>query len=246
MKIRDILAAAIVLTSTLVSLEANAASDRNYYVVDSTVKERFDVYNDGRNTFIEAIPGLVVRGATVDGRQYIVYGVPNTIAAQLNGREITLRRGTPPKVEVPTALIARAQAQLKGGASRADRDGVAAIRVADESEKAAPEVPADPAMAVRQWSMKPSHLSLQALIEDWASKVGYEVIFKTRDFPLNIRAEKVISTGDFWAALMLLGEAYRTSDAPFQIQPTVFKQIVIQPMNAPAPTQTQTNFEVQK
>lgn len=236
MKIKFLISAALIAIATA---NANAASDRNYYVVDSTVKQRFDVYNDGKNTYIEAIPGLVVRGATVDGSNYIVYGVPNTIAAHLNGRDITLTRGTPPKVETPVAMVTRQGAAAVGapGATRGSRigDGKAPLEAAPTAADA----------VVRNWSVKPAHLSLQHLMEDWAAKVGYEVIFKTRDFPLHVKSEKVISTGDFWAALTLLGESYRTSDAPFQIEPTDFKQIVVTPMNLPKAPVTQTNFEVQ-
>lgn len=85
------------------------------------------------------------------------------------------------------------------------------------------------------WSLKPEHRSVREVVEDWASKAsekdGYEVIWETRDFPLSIKQAKTISTGDFWEALRILGEAYRNSDAPFQIQPTAFKQIVVIPMN---------------
>lgn len=97
-----------------------------------------------------------------------------------------------------------------------------------------PEAAAMPAPMARQsWSVKPEHHSLQQLIEDWAASAGFEVYFKTRDFPLSVKSEKVISTGDFWAALTVLGESYRNSDAPFQVQPTDFKQIVIYPMRTP-------------
>ncbi|GAB2881224.1 hypothetical protein GCM10027277_57940 [Pseudoduganella ginsengisoli] len=86
------------------------------------------------------------------------------------------------------------------------------------------------------WALKPEHHSLRDVIEDWATSAGetgsgYEVIWETRDFPLSIKQKKTISTGDFFDALRLLGEAYRNSDAPFQIQPTAFQQIVVQPMN---------------
>jgi len=88
----------------------------------------------------------------------------------------------------------------------------------------------------RAWELKPEHRSLREVIEDWASKAGqkgngYDVIWETRDFPLSVKQKKTISTGDLFDALRILGEAYRNSDAPFQIQPTAFQQIVVQPMN---------------
>jgi hypothetical protein len=240
MKIKVSIAAILL---AVVSASASAASDRNYYVVDATVKQRFDVYNDGKNTYIEAIPGLVVKGATVDGNNYIVYGVPTSIAAQLNGRDITLTRGVPPKPDAATTLISRAPG-AGSGLPVADR-GMGSRTVKAMDAKSTPDTPESPqATTVRNWSIKPSHLSLHQLMEDWGSKVGFEVIFKTRDFPLNVRSEMVVSTGDFWAALTLLGESYRNSDAPFQIQPTDFKQIVVTPMNAPKASVPQTNFEV--
>lgn len=240
MKIKLSIAAVLLM---LASAGAIAASDRNYYVVDTTVKQRFDVYNDGKNTYIESIPGLVVKGATVDGTNYIVFGVPSTISAQLNGRDITLTRGIAPRADTAATLIARAPASI--AQSTVAERGASNRTVKALDTKSTSETPEAPqTSAARQWSMKPSHLSLHQLMEEWASKVGYEVVFKTRDFPLNIKSEKVISTGDFWAALTLLGESYRNSDAPFQVQPTDFKQIVITPMNAPKAALPQTNFEV--
>lgn len=90
----------------------------------------------------------------------------------------------------------------------------------------------------RTWSLKPEHRSIRDVIEDWASDAGgngnaaaaIDVIWETRDFPLTIKREKVIATGDFWQALAVIGESYRNSDAAFQVQPTAFQQIVIIPM----------------
>lgn len=104
--------------------------------------------------------------------------------------------------------------------------------------------PVKPTPAVKepfkqQWLIKPEHRSLRDVIEDWASEAGgkgnqeeaLDVFFETRDFPLSLKREKVISSGEFWDAMKMLGEAYRYSDAAFQVQPTRFKQIVILPMN---------------
>lgn len=102
--------------------------------------------------------------------------------------------------------------------------------------QAQPRIEKPAAPALKTWELKPEHRSLRDVIEDWASNAGekgggYEVIWETRDFPLTVKQKKAIHTGDFWEALRMLGEAYRNSDAPFQIQPTAFQQIVIQPMN---------------
>lgn len=84
----------------------------------------------------------------------------------------------------------------------------------------------------RQWIIKSEHKWLRDLIEDWAQQAGYEVSWETRDFPLKVKSDKVISSGSFLDALSVLGEAYRNSDAPFQIQPTAFQQIIVRPMTA--------------
>ncbi|MFZ6774634.1 TcpQ domain-containing protein [Undibacterium sp. SXout7W] len=92
--------------------------------------------------------------------------------------------------------------------------------------------PAQDKKSSRQWIIKAEHKYLRDLIEDWAQQAGYEVAWETRDFPLKVRADKVISNGSFLDALSVLGEAYRNSDAPFQIQPTAFQQIIVRPMTA--------------
>lgn len=103
-------------------------------------------------------------------------------------------------------------------------------------EKPVPLAEKPAAPISKTWSLKPEHRSLRDVIEDWASLAGekgssYEVVWESRDFPLSIKQQKLIHTGDFWEALRILGEAYRNSDAPFQVQPTAFQQIVIQPMD---------------
>jgi hypothetical protein len=68
--------------------------DRSYYVTELAAQQKFDVYNDGHNTYIASIPGLVVTGATADGERYIVDGVPMQIRGYMNGKPTTVGRGT--------------------------------------------------------------------------------------------------------------------------------------------------------
>jgi hypothetical protein len=92
-----------------------------------------------------------------------------------------------------------------------------------------PELSSD--KVARQWYLKASYHSLKEALDDWGSTVGFEVIYDTREFPLDLKADKWISSGDFWQALKTVGESYRNSDAPWQIQPTDFNQIVVVPMS---------------
>lgn len=99
--------------------------------------------------------------------------------------------------------------------------------------------PAAPVAFKQAWKIKPEHKRVRDVIEDWAAEAGgknnpagaIDATFETRDFPLSIPREKIISTGDFWDAMKMLGEAFRFSDAAFQVQPTRFQQIIIIPMN---------------
>jgi hypothetical protein len=93
MKLLPIIAS---LLLTVVSMGAMAATDRSYYVTELAPQQKFDVYNDGRNTFLQSIPGLIVTGATADGEFFIVKGVPTSIRGFMNGKPITIVRGTAP------------------------------------------------------------------------------------------------------------------------------------------------------
>ena len=73
-----------------------APADRSYYVNELANQQKFDVFNDGHNTYLEPVPGLVVTGATADGERYIVNGVPQQIRGFMSGKAITVVRGTAP------------------------------------------------------------------------------------------------------------------------------------------------------
>lgn len=100
---------------------------------------------------------------------------------------------------------------------------------------AATEGAAKPVQPPHAWVLKPEHKSIREVIEDWAADAGengegLDVIWETRDFPIDVKREKKIFEGDFWKALEIIGESYRDSDAAFQIKPTAFGQIVVVPM----------------
>lgn len=99
------------LLLTVLSASAFAATDRTYYVTELAPQQKFDVYNDGRNTFLQSIPGLIVTGATADGEFFIVKGVPSSIRGFLNGKPITVIRGMPPiaKPAGPDPTVVNAQ-----------------------------------------------------------------------------------------------------------------------------------------
>jgi hypothetical protein len=91
---------------------AAATTDRSYYVPDLSAPQRLDVYNDGHNTFLQSVPGLVVMEATADGDRYIVTGVPQQIRGFMNGKPITVMRGLAPASQ-PSSDAAEINAEIQ-------------------------------------------------------------------------------------------------------------------------------------
>lgn len=85
-------AVAICLGLALNIAPASAAVDHNYELVGAKAQS-FDVYNDGKNTYIEVVRGLVVPGSKRDGESFVIEGVPPVIDAAYAGKKlrITLR-----------------------------------------------------------------------------------------------------------------------------------------------------------
>jgi hypothetical protein len=110
MKLSSIIAS---LLLTAVSVGAMAATDRTYYVTELAPQQKFDVYNDGQNTYLQSVPGLIVSGATADGEFFIVKGVPTSIRGFLNGKPITVVRGMPPAIKPVTPDPAAVNERLK-------------------------------------------------------------------------------------------------------------------------------------
>ena len=88
-----------------------APADRSYYVTELANQQKFDVFNDGHNTYLGSIPCLVVTGATADGERCIMDGVPQQIRGFMNSKQITVVRVTPPipKPAAPDPAVVNAQ-----------------------------------------------------------------------------------------------------------------------------------------
>jgi len=69
----------LAFSTTLSALAAPA--DRSYYVTELANQQKFAVFNDGYNTYLESVLGLVVTCATADGERYIVNGFRRRFAA---------------------------------------------------------------------------------------------------------------------------------------------------------------------
>ncbi|UTY55864.1 TcpQ domain-containing protein [Massilia sp. erpn] len=234
MKLPSIIAT---LLLAAVSAGAYAANDRSYYVTELSPQQKFDVYNDGRNTFLQSIPGLVVGGATADGEFFIVKGVPASIRGFMNGKPITIMRGTPP-VPRPAAVephnvnaeLKRLTDELAALSSKAAATAPGAAPAAAPAARAA--VPATGAAAARTplvlpagtepkilsasdvvvYQVTPAQHDLRTVIGHWARLVGWTSVWDIeRDIPINMADAK---ENDFRSAVRRLLAATEFGDLP--------------------------------
>ncbi len=165
-----------------------------------------------------------------------VHQIRDSVSAQAGSASITRKDYTPPaQTATPAASptpsfsspVAPVMVQVQTPNGPVNMLAYPAMATATPSTVAAPPPSASSA---KSFSIKPSHKWLSDVINDWANQEGYEVFFETRDFEIRTKAERVIPGNDLLAALTIIGESYRDSDAPFQITPTAYKQIIVRPM----------------
>lgn len=78
------------LACVTITLNASGAADHSYSI-NGGKAAAFDIYNDGRNTYVEAVKGLVIEGARKDGESLVVTGIPGEIAGRHNGKKVVIR-----------------------------------------------------------------------------------------------------------------------------------------------------------
>jgi hypothetical protein len=212
MKLSSILAS---LLLTAFSASAFAAADRSYYVTELAPPQKFDVYNDGRNTYLQSIPGLIVNGATADGEFYIVRGVPASIRGFMNGRPITVVRGTPPAPKPVQPDPAVVNAQIKqlteklsalsqkfepaNPSAPAIAAGASAVASATKPALAAAVQPI-PAPAEKAWDIRLADKTIFSAMKRWSKTAGWQLMWDTEgnDFPVIAEATY---KGEFDAAV---------------------------------------------
>jgi len=173
---------------------AAAAVDKNYYVVDPSPKSRFDVYNDGKNTYVEAIPGLIVRGATVDGPRYIVNGVPSQFAAQLNGKQITVMRGYPPPVEKAPPVVDAKEVLSRIEQLSLDIKRIESLAGSSEATTGPVDKTAQPPAPEETWVV-PHGASLRDVVTQFAGRAGWALDFKFNDVQTGLPSDLELSGG---------------------------------------------------
>lgn len=157
-------AVALALTSATTS----AATDRDYYISELAAQPKFDVYNDGHNTYLEAIAGLVVTGATADGERFIVNGVPHRIRGFINDKPITVVRGIPPAFRPAPADATAAAARPVIGAP--------IPRPSQAPEERGADAGAVNVIPVEQWEIK-AGASLRYTLDSWCERAGYRLLW---------------------------------------------------------------------
>lgn len=247
-----LLIAILTLATTTAWSAAAAATDRSYYVTELAAQQKFDVYNDGRNTYLESIPGLVVTGATADGERYIVNGVPQQIRGFMNGKPITVVRGTPPipkpvapdpavvnaqikqlteKLDALTAKVPAKPAPDTGATSAAiagaaegltQSAGQAAARLADAT--ASTPAPRRPTIAdVYTYRVSPNDENFRLLVERWSKAVGWKAIWDVdKDILIGTQGEKA---GDWKTAVRWALSSTKFSDTP--VKPCFYNNSVV-------------------
>lgn len=219
-------AAALASVLGAMSPYANAAIDTAYYVIDTPTTNRFDVYNDGKSTFIEAVPGLVIPRATADGQRLILNGVPSQIGAHLNGKAITIIRGVPPKPappptppkEDPATTLKRIEA-LTAQLGRMEKLAPAAQETAPTEQ-----VEED----VQVWTVPPK-ASMRDVVTAFASRAGWIAVIDYKDEQTGDPSDLILDGG-----LEVKGDFRKAIKQTFNSLPTSTKVMVeLRPDNYP-------------
>jgi hypothetical protein len=232
----NLLIAILTLATSAAWSGAAAATDRSYYVTELAPQQKFDVYNDGRNTYLESIPGLVVTGATADGEWYIVNGVPRQILGFMNGKAITVVRGIPPAPKAParpdTAVVSeqikKLNEELRVLTTSSDaitakqkpvKDATtangAALTPANQAaiNRTAPTI--TPPKQAKVWEVRPSDVTLYGTMKRWSKEAGMQLMWETENHDLRLRGQATY-TADFDVAVFELMKSVEHSDYPMR------------------------------
>lgn len=165
------------ITIMLTAFAARAAVESNYYLADETIIQQLRAHSDGRNTYVDSVPGLVVLGATADGDTYVLPGSPQEIKIQLNGRKTSLLRGTRPSVDTRPSLAGTTNAailakinQLEVRLKRTQEGGQMSDGTPFITDDA--QLPAEPS---QEWVVLPGDVRLASTFDRWAKSAGWRV-----------------------------------------------------------------------
>lgn len=214
------------------------ASANNYQMAEiNYAPPKIAVYNDGKNTYIQAIPGLVIKGATADGDRLIITGVPREIHGWMAGKPITINQYTtgqqapaysgPARSAAPQAPSVNASELLAARLSNLEKElqkkeqaykAAAPVTVAVAAPVApiATPVPVKPSAPAQVWEIRKSDGTLYGALTRWAAsaKPERQLIYATEgnDFSL----QEGSFTGDFDSAIAQVMESMKYSNYPLR------------------------------
>lgn len=216
--------AAIAFGLLACSLTASHART-SQYVADNN--QNYNISSDGRNTYIEAVPGLIIKGATADGDRLIVSGNPERIYGNYAGRPVVISRAdtlaaqpayAPTQFAPSTSLnsrIAKIESALKVKETEyAEKTGKPIITA--KADIATPVKPSEP--IARTWEIRKTDGTLYGALSRWADSATpkRQLIFSTEGHDYAADPEASF-TGDFDTAITAVMESHKNSSYPLRV-----------------------------
>lgn len=176
----------VAMLLSVTALAANAANSTSVQFGDAEAVKKIDVYNDGRNTYIQATPGLVIRGATSDGDRYIIKGVPREIEGYLHGRPLTITQETA-RPTTPAVNKAKLAADIASRIERLEKEQSDLQKKKAEAEAPPPPKPVFKALV--------SDMNIRGVMNRWAHELGMQdVVWEIPDDDIPVDREVPFTT----------------------------------------------------
>jgi hypothetical protein len=192
----------VLICSLTLGLQVEAATpDRNYSVSDSGSDQRIDIYNDGRNTFIQAVPGLIIKGATADGDKLIICGTPQEIRGWKDGKAITLSRLDAQRLQIASSV-------RNSSAPTASETQALNNRLNQITQELSQLIKKETATASTDgsWEIRPDDLAINPTIRRWPKTANWQVAWEIPvDYPVTVTDT---FTGTFESAVARVVTAY--------------------------------------
>jgi hypothetical protein len=169
---------------------------------------RFSMYNDGHNTYIQSVPGLIIQGATADGDKLIIPGVQREVRGFLSGKPVVISQHQEPP-QPSAALLNERLKRIEEDLKKKEK------ALADAAKPVAPVKPVPPPAPEPVWEIRKSDGTLFNALSRWAGSANpkRQIVFATEgnDFPADTEASV---TGDFDKAIEDVMKSLQNSKYP--------------------------------
>lgn len=177
----------------------------------SDPERNIEVSNNGRNTYIAAMPGLIVNGATADGDRLILPGTPNKFYGTYGGQRITISKlsSLPPQERPSSKRTDALQARLNNLEHNLQQKQIALY--GNDVVKVMPKEPA------KVWEIRKTDVTLFGALSRWSELATpkRQLLFETddKDFPIIVETS---FTGDYDSAVLNVIESLKSSSYPLR------------------------------